>query len=246
VAGPIRVPMVVRLVTALAALALLAGCSTEEGLRAQELLQQAEAAQAQLRSSTFDGSMSVAADGMDMRMRFEGATSPEGEWLAMRITGVPQAGDMTMQVLNLGGRVSMNTGSGWTSFPGGAGATGRSATFSGEAFQQLARYVRDVRVTEHQPIDGKPKTTIAGEIDTQGLLEAAAKLSDFAPQGSFDFAGSGLEIGDIHAVLTIDESTRLLDTAFVTFSMSVQGKPIEIELRYRLSSANEPVALPSP
>lgn len=62
---------------------LLAGCSTEEGMRAQELLQQAEAAQAQLRSSTFDGSVSVVADGMDMSLDFEGATSPRGECVAM-------------------------------------------------------------------------------------------------------------------------------------------------------------------
>ena len=239
--------MVGRLVITLAALALLAGCSTEEGLRAQALLQQAEAAQAQLRSSTFDGSMSIAADGMDMRLQFDGATSAEGEWLALRMTGVPQAGDMTMQVLNRNGRVSMNTGTGWTTFPGAAaGATGGSGTFSGEAFQQLARYVRDVRVTEHQPIDGKTKTTIAGEIDTQGLLQAAAKLGSIAPEGSFDLPSAGLDIGDIHAVLTIDEGTRLLDTAFVTFSMSAQGKSIEIELRYRLASANEPVQLPRP
>ena len=60
--------MIVRLVTALAAALLLAGCGTEEGLRAQELLQQAEAAQAQLRSSTFEGSLGVSADGMKMRM----------------------------------------------------------------------------------------------------------------------------------------------------------------------------------
>jgi hypothetical protein len=239
--------VIVRVVTAVLAAALLAGCSTEEGLRAQELLQQAEAAQAQLRSSTFDGSMSVTAEGMEIGLAFTGATSPQGEWFSLRTRGVPGGGDLSMQVLNRGGRVSMNSGSGWTSFPGGAaGATGSSGTFSGEAFQQLARYVRDVRVTEHQPIDGKLKTTIAGEIDTRGLLEAAAKLGSFAPEGSLDLSGAGLDIGDIHAVLTIDERTRLLDTAFVTFSMGAQGKTVSIELRYRLASANEPVELPSP
>ena len=39
---------------------------------------------------------------------------------------------------------------------------------SAAAFQQLARYVKDVRVTEHQQIEGKSVTTIAGEIDTPG------------------------------------------------------------------------------
>jgi hypothetical protein len=238
--------MIVRIVTALAALALLAGCSTEEGLRAQELLQAAEAAQAQLRSSTFDGSMSISADGMAIALRFNGATSPEGEWFAMRSEGIPGA-DMTMQVLNRKGRVSVNMGNGWTTAPAGAAdaATGSSGTMSAEAFQQLARHVKDVRVTEHQLVGGMPVTTIAGEIDTQGLIEAATKLSDFAPQG-LDLSDAGIDLGDIHAVLTIDERTRLLDTAFVSFSMGAEGKTVEVELRYRLASANEPVELPRP
>ena len=45
---------------------------------------------------------------------------------------------------------------------------GKSGSMGADAFQQLARYVRDVRVAEHQQIGGKPVTTIAGEIDTLG------------------------------------------------------------------------------
>lgn len=239
--------MLVRLVTGLAALALLTGCSTEEGLRAQELLQQAEAAQAQLDSSTFDGSMSVTAEGLKISMLFDGATSNAGEWVSLRTTGIPGGGDVTMQFLRRGDRAWLNMGSGWTSAPAGAaGATGGSSgTMSAEAFQQLARHVKEVRVTEHQLVQGKPVTTIAGELDTQGLLEAATKLNDFAPEG-FDLADAGIELGDINAVLTLDERTRLLDTAFVTFSMGAQGKSVQVELRYRLASANEPVQLPTP
>jgi hypothetical protein len=237
--------MLVRLVTGLAALALLTGCSTEEGLRAQELLQQAETAQAQLRSSTFDGSMSISAEGMKIALAFKGATSPEGEWVSMRSSGVPGA-DMTMEVLNRKGRVSMNSGSGWKAVPGGAAAApGSNGTMSADAFQQLGRYVKGVRVSEHQLIGGKPVTTIAGEIDTQGMLEAFAKLSSFAPDG-FDLADAGLDLGDIEAVLTIDERTGLLDTALIGFTMSAEGKSVEIELRYRLAGANQPVQLPSP
>jgi hypothetical protein len=238
--------MIVRVVTVLAAALLLTGCSTEEGLRAQELLQQAEAAQAQLRSSTFDGSVSLSADGMQMALAFKGATSPEGEWFSMRSRGVPGA-DFAMEVLNRKGQVSVNSGNGWKSFPAGkAAVSGSDGTVSAKAFQELARHVKDVRVTEHQPIAGKSKTTIAGEIDTQGMLEAAMKLGDVVPEGSFDLSGAGLDIGDIHAVLTIDEATHLLDTAFISFSMSAQGKTVKIELRYRLASANEPVKLPRP
>jgi hypothetical protein len=179
-----------------------------------------------------------------VQLLFDGATSPDGEWFSMSTRGVPDGGDLAMQVLVRGGQVSMNMGDGWKQ--AGPAPTGSQGTLSADAVQQLARYVEDVRVNEHEVIEGKPVTTIAGDIDTQGMLEAVTKLGSFAPSGSFDLSDAGLDLGDIHAVLTIDETTRLLDTAFVTFSMSVQGKTVKIELRYRLASANEPVTLPRP
>ena len=234
--------MLVRLVTTVVAAALLAGCSTEEGLRAQELLQRAEAAQAELRSSTFDGSMSIAAEGMSMRVIFDGATSAEGEWVSMRTTGVPE-GDVAMEVLHRGERFWIDSGDGWKPAP--PGLAGSGGTMDAAAFQQLARHVKDVRVSEHQLIDGEPVTTIAGSIDTQGLIESAAQLGSLAPSG-FDLSDAGIDFGDIEAVLTIDERTGLLDAALVTFSMSAAGKTLEMQVRYRLASANQPVELPRP
>ncbi len=240
--------MIVRLVTALAAALLLAGCSTEEGMRAQELLQQAEAAQTKLRSSTFDGSLGVTADGMTFKVAFNGATSKDGEWFSMKTSGIPNAGDMTMQVLVSGGRAWMKSGSRWQSMPVPKGVAPANGTVGAAAFQELARHVEDVRVTEHQMIQGKPVTTIAGEIDTAGMIESLGKLGSIAEGASFDFDLSklGLEIGDIRAVLTVDEATKLLSTASVSFSMSAEGKSISMDMRYRLTSANKPVKLPSP
>jgi hypothetical protein len=236
--------MVVRLVTALAAVALLAGCSTEEGMRAQELLQRAEAAQAQLGSATFDGSVGVSADGESFRMLFEGATSKEGEWLSMRTQGAPD-GDVRMQVVVRGGRAWLNLDGRWQATPVPRAADS-GGTLSAAAFRQLARHVEDVRVTEHQLVRGKPVTTIAGEIDTEGMLEALLDLGSFAEGFSLDFSELGIDIGDIHAVLTIDEQTQLLDSALVTLALAAEGESIEVELRYRLSSVNERVSLPSP
>jgi hypothetical protein len=236
--------MIVRIAAILAAGALLTGCSTEEGLRAQELLQRAEAAQAALTSSTFDGSMAFAIDGMNVRMLFNGATSGADQWFALRSTGIPNGGDIAMEVLVRGNRAWTNMGGGWhaATVPAGGRSSG---TMSAAAFQQLARYVKDVRVTEHQLIAGKSVTTIAGDIDTEAMIEAFANLGSFAEGTSLDFSKLGLDVGDIHAVLTIDERTHLLDTAYITFAMSADGKSAEIELRYRLASANQPVRLPS-
>ena len=63
---------------------------------------------------------------------------------------------------------------------------------------------------------------------------------------SLDFSKLGIEFGDIEAVLTIDEGTHLLDSAFVTFSAAAEGQEADLELRYGLTSANEPVQLPRP
>ncbi len=240
--------MIARLVTILGAALLLTGCSTEEGLRAQALLQQAEVAQRALESSTFEGGVSVTFGGQEMSMRFSGATSKDGEWVSLRSTGIPGGGDFSMQLLMRGGRTWTNLDGSWQS---SAAPTelGSSGTMSTAAFQQLARYVKDVRVTEHQVVAGKTVTIIGGEIDTEGMIQAVTKLGTVAGdlEGlSLDFSKLGIDFGDIEAVLTIDERTQLLDSALVTFAIDTDGERVEFELRYRLTSVNEPVQLPSP
>ena len=249
---PILAHVIVRIVTVLAAGLLLAGCSSEEGIRAQELLQRAEAAQAQLHSSTFEGAVAITMDGEAFKLLFSGKTSGAGEWVSMKTAGAPNGAVLNMQLLVREGRAWVNADGRWQSTtlptPGGTGATGSGATLGAAAFQQLARNVQDVRVSEHQVIGGKPVTTIAGEIDTEGMLESLTELgaSSFAEGFSLDFSKLGIEIGDMRAVLTVDERTHLLDSASVTLAISAQGRRMQIELRYRLTSANEPVRLPSP
>jgi hypothetical protein len=240
--------VIARLVTTLGAALLLTGCSTEEGLRAQELLRQAEVAQQALESSTFEGGISFGLGGDEVSMQFSGATSKDGEWLSMRASGIPGGGDFSLELLMRGEKVWTNMGGRWQSMPAPADL-GSGGTMSAAAFQQLAKYVKDVRVTEHQLVGGKPVTTIGGEIDTQGMIEAFMKLGSVAGgvEGlSLDFSKLGIEFGDIEAVLTIDEGTHLLDSAFVTFSVAAEGQEVDLELRYRLTSANEPVQLPRP
>jgi hypothetical protein len=240
--------VIARLVMVLGAALLLTGCSTEEGRRAQALLQQAEAAQQALHSSTFEGELSFAYGGEQVSMQFSGATSNGGEWFSMRSSGVPGGEDFSMQMLVRGGRVWTDLGGGWQSGPAPS-ELGSSGTISAAAFQQLARYVKDVRVTEHQLIAGKPVATIGGELDTAGMIGAVTKLGSVAGgvEGlSLDFSKLGIHFGDIEAVLTIDELTHLLDSALISFSVGAKGEQVDVGLRYRLTSANEPVELPSP
>jgi hypothetical protein len=81
------------------------------------------------------------------------------------------------------------------------------------------------------------------------MIGAVTKLGSVAGgvEGlSLDFTELGIDFGDIEAVLTIDERTHLLDSAFVTFSIAAKGQQVDLELRYRLTSSNQPVQLPSP
>jgi hypothetical protein len=232
------------LATMVGAALLLAGCSSEEGLRAQALLQEAESAQARLASSTFDGTMSFSFQGEQIAMHFRGATSKQGEWFSLTASGVPGNGDFSMEMLSRDGRIWTNFDGRWqsTTVPPGAGSTGMSAT----AFQELARYVKDVRVAEHQLVAGTLVTTIGGDIDTQAMVEALTKLGPLADSGGLDLSKLGVEFGDIHALLTIDERTHLLGTALIRFGVEAQGEKMQFELRYRLTSVDEPVELPSP
>ena len=244
---------VIRLLAIAAAAAfLLSGCSTEEGNRAQDLLQQAEQAQAQLHSASFEASVGFLMDGKQIDLALKGAASKEGAWLSMHATGIPEAGGKSFQMVVRGNRAWLSTTNGkWASMPVPTEMKGKSGSMGADAFQQLARYVRDVRVAEHQQIGGKPVTTISGEIDTTGMIKAMAKLGSLSKSGSqnpgfsFDLDDLGIKFGDINAVLSIDESTHLLSTALVTLGMEAQGKKLDFEIRYRLTSSNKPVKFPS-
>ncbi len=238
--------------TVVAAAFLLTGCSTEEGNRAQELLQQAEQAQAKLSSATFEASVGFQMEGKQVDLAMEGAASKEGASFSLRANGIPEAAGKGYQLVIRGNRAWMKESGGtWTSLPVPKEMNGVSGSMGAGAFQELARYVRDVRVAEHQQIGGKPVTTIAGEIDTAGMIKAMTKLGSLSGPGgeqpafSFDLDDLGLTFGDIKAVLTIDEGTQLLSTALVTLSMEAQGQTLDFEVRYRLTSSNEPITLPS-
>ena len=231
---------------------LLSGCSTEEGAHAQELLQQAEQAQAKLRSATFEANLGVVVDGEQIQVTVEGAASKQGAAISLHATGIPEAAGKDFQLVVRGNRAWVRDTSGkWASMSVPKEMNGKSGSMGADAFQQLASHVKDVRVAEHQQIGGKTVTTISGEIDTAGMLEAFAKLGSLSGTGgekpafSFDLDDLGLKIGDIKAVLSIDERTQLLTSALVTLSMDVQGKKLALELRYRLTSSNQPVKLPS-
>ena len=242
----------ITLAAALAAVLVVSGCNTVEGQRAQELLLEAQAAEAKLTSAAFEAGLSFTMTGQKVDVVIEGAGSKQGQFVQIRTQGM---GDESLDAaFVLRGRSAWFRLNGpWERMPVPAGIDlGGSASLGSSAFQELTKHVQDVRVTEHQVVGGKPATIIAGEIDTVGLLGSLSKLSNLsgsAPSGLGelpDFGELGAKIGDIRAVLTIDEETHLLSTALVKLSVEMAGEQLELELRYRLTAANEPVRIPSP
>ena len=78
------------------------------------------------------------------------------------------------------------------------------------------------------------------------MVESFARLGSLAEGASFDLSKLGLDIGDIHAVLTVDERTHLLDSALVSFEMRQRASASSSTCAISLSGANKPVTLPSP
>jgi hypothetical protein len=83
------------------------------------------------------------------------------------------------------------------------------------------------------------------------MLKAVTKFGSVSGSGSeesafsLDFEDLGVKLGDIKAVLSIDEGTQLLTAAGVTFAIEARGEKVELDLQYRLTSSNQPVKLPS-
>ncbi len=179
----------------------------------------------------------------------------------MRSDGIPGGGPFDATMVMRGGKAWVLANGSWTSMPVPPQLehAERSASLGSAAFQELASHVRDIRVSEHRLVNGKPSTIIAGEIDTGGLLQALSKLSAAAdPSGAAppelkalegfdpsDLSRFGIELGDVTAVLTIDESTHLLSAALVRLSVGFRKEKLDLRLGYRLTGSNTSVELPA-
>ena len=168
--------------------------------------------------------------------------------LSMHATGIPEASGQDFQLVVRGNRAWTRTTSGkWASMPVPKEMNGKSGSMGADAFQQLARYVRDVRVAEHQQIEGKlgddHRRRDRHGRDAQGghgarslsgarRREARVRLRPRRPRpedrrhqgGALDRrAHPPARAGPRHA------------------RHGGAGKKLELELRYRLTSANQPI-----
>jgi hypothetical protein len=231
-----------RLAALFAALLALTACSGEEGERAQTLLTRAQVAQSKLQSATYSARMTFSVDGRRFSMVMDGGGYLKGrragdQRLSMRTEGVPGVGAVDMELLVRGGQLSMTMNGRTYSVPRSSSTSGQ--TDWATTMADLTRFVKRVKVYDNRVVNGEAGATVSGVIDTEAMVEAAARLNAFGSVPNIDAALD--KLGDIHAALFVSKRTGLIRSAVITMSMEAQGKQADVEVTYRLDSTNSAV-----
>jgi hypothetical protein len=237
-----------RLAAPLLAVVVLAGCSGEQGERAQQLLTRAQTAQSRLTSMSYELRMTFAFEGQRASLVLDGGGYLKGrragdQMLSMRIDGIPGASAVTMQMALRRGQMTMNMNGRRISMAVPP-ASRRQYDFS-STMLELSRYVKEVRVREGRVVNGERGTTVAGVIDTEGLLKAVTKLSSISQAtgtATPDLSRLTESIGDTRAALFISSRTGLVRSAVVGLTVELQGKELRLDATYRLKDVNRTIA----
>jgi hypothetical protein len=237
-----------RLAAPLLAVLVLAGCSGEQGERAQQLLTRAQTAQARLTSMSYEMRMTFGIDGQNVSLVLDGGGYLKGpragdQAMTMRLEGIPTLGAMNAEMILRGGRLTMSVNGQRTSLTVPESAK-QQYDWSGTMLD-LARYVKRVQVREGRVVNGEAGATVSGVIDTEGLLKAASKLESFsqvAGQSAPDMSELAEHISDTRAALFVSSRTGLIRSAVIGLSAEAGGEELRIDLTYRLKNVNRPIA----
>jgi hypothetical protein len=237
-----------RLAAPLLAVLVLAGCSGEQGERAQQLLTRAQTAQSRLTSMSYEMRMTFGIDGKNVSLVLDGGGYLKGrragdQLMTMRMEGIPGLGAMNADMVLRGGQLTMNLNGQRTSLTVPASAK-QQYDWSGTMLD-LARYVKRVQVREGRVVNGEAGATVSGVIDTEGLLKAASKLESFsqvAGQSAPDMSEVAEHISDTRAALFVSSRTGLIRSAVVGLSAEAGDEELRIDLTYRLKNVNRPIA----
>jgi hypothetical protein len=241
-----------RLLLVVLSLALLgAGCLGAEGKRAQTLLQDAEQALSGARSLHYEVDLTAKGAGVSGVVRLEGAAKrvADGSYDHVLQVSADEGGAQAFsgEFVVRGGQAWVRTGGRWVpaGSPGAPSAAGLEQ-LGPDALAELAPYIEDVSVEEGQVVNGRPSAVVTCRIDTAGLVRkavdsgGAAAVAGFGPM--LDQVLDG--VGDLDAVLVLDEGTHMLRAARLTLDLEPQGQKVEIGVSLRVTGVDQPVAIP--
>jgi hypothetical protein len=235
---------------------LLGGCMLgPDGRRAQELLEQAQAANANVKSATYVATMSVSGEGQKFSLSMDGGAQLKGksagdQFLRMRAEGLPAqlglGGDLMLMVKR-GDRMTLTSGGRTQVLPAPRQVAADMGAWGSLASLDLASCVEKVDVQEGRNLNGEPATRIAGTVDTGCLLRSLTKLASLGSVAgqSVDTSKLGDSVGDVRATLFVSDRTHLLIGGVVSLTAHEQGKTVDVQFSYRLTSVNEPVRFPT-
>jgi hypothetical protein len=236
-----------RLAAPVLAVLVLAGCSGEQGERAQQLLNRAQTAQAGLTSMSYEMRMTFELDGHPASLFLEGGGYLKGrragdQVMTMRLEGLPGMNGMNMQMVLHGPRMRMSVNG--QTFSTAVPASARQQYDWSSSMMELARYVKDVHIREGRVVNGERGATVSGVIDTEGLFKAASKLQSLSQatgQAAPDMSDLAENVGDTHAALFIASRTGLIRSAVIGVSMEAAGEKIALDVTYRLKNVNRTI-----
>lgn len=235
---------------------LLAGCAVgPDAQRAQELLQQTQAANAKVKSATYVATMAFASEGQKFQLSMEGGAVMKGkragdQFLRMRAEGLPAQlglnGDLMLMVRR-GDRLTMNMGGRTQTLPAPADLSAQTQAWGSLASLDLVSCVKDVDVEEGRSLNGEPAARIAGTIDTECVVRSLMKLSGLGSLAgsSVDTSKIGDTLGDVRATLFVSDRTHLLIGGLISLTAHAQDRTVDVQFSYRLTSVNQPVRFPS-
>ena len=244
-----------RLAGVLLLVALLAsGCLGADARRARDLLQGAERAMAGARTLRYEADLTFTGDGSTGVVRMRGAvrrTAAGAYDQVLRVTAEgPGMASLEGQVVVRDGHAWAKVGGRWidAGAAGGSSAAGGLERFSPDDLARLARYVEDVSVQENRVVAGRASAVVTCRIDAAGLLREVLDFGDEAAvpglDGLVDQVADGL--GDVDALLVLDQGSHMLRAARLTVAFEAQGRRMELRVGLRITAVDEPVSIPLP
>lgn len=215
--------------TLVLALALVAaGCVGVEGRQAQELLDDAEEAFAELETYELGGTMRVETSVGDVSFEIQAAVDQTAEAMLVVLSSEDVPGFPGVRVVGRPDGVWLEQDGGWEAIPMPQGEA--------EQFDVLP-YVKDVDVTEGLTVDGEPATRVAGVLDAESFRAGFTSALPGGVEASFS---------DTRVVLYLSEASRLPLRMLLNQSMEIEGEQLDLSMDFRLVGVNEPVEIPSP
>jgi hypothetical protein len=236
-----------RLAAPVLAVLVFAGCSGEQGERAQQLLNRAQTAQAGLTSMSYEMRMTFGLDGQRVSLVMDGGAYLRGrrageQLMTMRMEGLPGLGAMNVQMVMRRGWMTMNMNG--RRFSTAVPASAKQQYDLSGTMIELARYVKEVHVREGRIVNGERGATVSGVIDTEGLLKAASKLQSFSQatgRAAPDMSDLADDVSDTHAALFIASRSGLIRSAVIGVTVKAAGEKVALDVTYRLKNVNRAI-----